>query len=188
VRARLRQIWLDPLGLDPSRVSARVTREISARLADVARELEGAGHDPELVAGFLSRCLFCMFAEDVGLLPKRAFTELLESFVAPRAPRPSNSSPSSLPCGARWTAAASRWSCAATCRASTASCFKHPYVLPLDRAQIAHLLEASRSDWTLVEPAIFGTSWSAPSTPWSATPSAPTTRRAPMSSAWCCPR
>jgi len=35
--------------------------------------------------------------------------------------------------------------------------FKQPHVLPLDRAQIAHLLEAAKSDWTLVEPAIFGT-------------------------------
>jgi hypothetical protein len=83
VRNRLRQIWLEPLALDPSRVSARVTREISLRLANVARELESADHAAEEVAGFLLRCLFCMFAEDVGLLPKRAFTELLESFVLP---------------------------------------------------------------------------------------------------------
>ena len=33
--------------------------------------LEQAGHDPQAVAGFLMRCLFTMFAEDVGLLPER---------------------------------------------------------------------------------------------------------------------
>ena len=37
VRERLRQVWLDPMALDPSRESARVTREIAARLAELAR-------------------------------------------------------------------------------------------------------------------------------------------------------
>ena len=78
-REKLRQVWLDPVALDPSRRSAKVTREIAAQLAKVARSLETAGHDPELVAGFLTRCLFSMFAEDVGLLPARAFSTLLES-------------------------------------------------------------------------------------------------------------
>ena len=33
IRDRLRRVWMDPLSLDPSRVAARVTREIAARLA-----------------------------------------------------------------------------------------------------------------------------------------------------------
>jgi hypothetical protein len=33
VRARLRQVWLDPLTLDPSRRAAKVTRELAQRLA-----------------------------------------------------------------------------------------------------------------------------------------------------------
>jgi hypothetical protein len=65
IRARLRRVWTDPLGLDPSRESARVTRQIAADLAELARRLELAGHDPEAVARFLMRCLFTMFAEDV---------------------------------------------------------------------------------------------------------------------------
>ena len=60
-----------------------MTREIAGHLAKIAKTLEGPGHHPELVAGFLTRCLFSMFAEDVGLLPqqdgKRAFTALLET-------------------------------------------------------------------------------------------------------------
>jgi hypothetical protein len=82
VRERLRLLWLDPMALDPARASARVTREVAARLAALARELEAAGHPAEQVAAFLTRCLFSMFAEDVGLLPKGAsgeggFAELL---------------------------------------------------------------------------------------------------------------
>jgi hypothetical protein len=45
----------------------------------VARALETEGHPPKLVADFLMRCLFCMFAEDVGLLPKGCFTSLPET-------------------------------------------------------------------------------------------------------------
>jgi hypothetical protein len=66
IRERLRLIWTDPLSLDPSRRAAEVTRGVSRHLAVVARALESEGHHPELVAGFLMRCLFCMFAEDVA--------------------------------------------------------------------------------------------------------------------------
>src|SRR5690606_28899965 len=77
IRDRLRKVWLDPLGLDPSRESARVTREIADQLAKLARSLEQARHTPEAVAQFLMRCLFTMFAEDVKLLPAHSFRDLL---------------------------------------------------------------------------------------------------------------
>lgn len=80
IQERLRAIWLDPISLDPARASARVTRAIAAQLAELARSFEAAGHPPKDVAAFLSRCLFTMFAEDVGLLPKQSFGDLLERF------------------------------------------------------------------------------------------------------------
>jgi hypothetical protein len=161
IRARLRQIWLEPLALDPSRVSARVTREISLRLANVARELETAGHNAEDVAGFLSRCLFCMFAEDVGLLPKTdgkgAFTALLESFVQPGQAMLEQFIPL---LGALWRemdVGGFSVVLRQTLPRFNGKLFKQPQVLPLTRGQIEHLIEAAKSDWTLVEPAIFGT-------------------------------
>ncbi len=83
VRERLRAIWEDPLSLDPARQRVRVTRDIAALLARLARALEGPKerprHAPQTVAVFLMRCMFCMFAQSVGLLPTRtAFTDLLE--------------------------------------------------------------------------------------------------------------
>jgi hypothetical protein len=48
VRERLRAIWLDPLSLDPSRISARVTRDVAEYLAALARSLE-QDHPPEVV-------------------------------------------------------------------------------------------------------------------------------------------
>ena len=80
IRDRLRAIWCAPHSLDPTKRSAEVTRDIAARLARIARSLEGK-HDAKEVAEFLMRCLFTMFAEDVGLLPKQGFEKLLGEMV-----------------------------------------------------------------------------------------------------------
>ena len=69
-REMLRLIFTDPRELDPSRRAARVTRELAEYLAKLSTQLERAGHTPDLVAQFLMRCLFTMFSEGVGLIPK----------------------------------------------------------------------------------------------------------------------
>ncbi len=161
VRERLRALWLDPLSLDPTRATARVTREVAERLAEVAKALEAgdgkSGHSPELVAGFLSRCLFTMFAEDVGLLPRQdgkgAFTVLLESL----RDNPAQFVPL---VGELWRAMdTGEFSVAirAALPRFNGKLFKTPLVLPLTRDQIGLLIKASQADWTQVEPAIFGT-------------------------------
>lgn len=150
---RLRAIWLDPLSLDPSRRAAIVTREIAAHLARLARTLEDAGHAPQLAAGFLTRCLFTMFAEDVGLLPANAFRGLLEDLQR----KPQQFVPL---VGELWRAMdTGEFSVAirADLLRFNGKLFKHPDVLPLDPTQIGLLLEAAAADWREVEPAIFGT-------------------------------
>ena len=76
-RETLRAVVTNPLSLDPTRRSTAVTRQLAENLANVAASLE-KNHGPDRVAGFLMRCLFTMFAEDVELLPSCSFTELLE--------------------------------------------------------------------------------------------------------------
>lgn len=153
MRERLRKVWLDPIGLDPARQSARVTREIAERLAKIARALEEARYEPERVAGFLSRCLFTFFAEDVELIPKRSFADLLETLISD----PSQFVPMVQEL---WQAMdEGRFSVAlrSTLPRFNGKLFKNPEVLPLTRDQIVLLREAARSDWQFVEPAIFGT-------------------------------
>ncbi len=78
IRERLTAIWIDPLSLDPARRRTEVTREIAEYLAYLARALE-TRHSPNVVAFFLMRCLFCMFAQSVNLLPEPAtFTDILK--------------------------------------------------------------------------------------------------------------
>ena len=89
--------WENPAALDPARKSAKVTREISARLAQVSKDLETRLVKPlppaqqavmtEEIALFLMRCLFTMFAEDVELLPKDCFTTCSHLWGIPFASR-----------------------------------------------------------------------------------------------------
>ena len=152
IRERLRQVWTDPLSLDPSRRSARVTRQIADRLARLARSLEG-NYPPEQAAGFLMRCLFTMFAEDVGLLPENGFTQLLEI---------SRNDPDSFPhiLSALWNEMNSGGYSVALRAAIprfNGGLFADADVPALNADQIQLLREAALADWRDVEPAIFGT-------------------------------
>jgi SAM-dependent methyltransferase len=153
VRERLRLLFTDPLALDPSRRAARVTRELAGRLAKLASSLEAAGHGPEQVAGFLMRCLFTMFAEDVGLLPERSFARLLQDYrdnldYFPHALR------------ALWQSM-DRGGFDPVLRTMIPQfngfLFKDPEALPVTAAQLELLVQAAEADWADVEPAIFGT-------------------------------
>lgn len=153
VRNRLRSIWLEPLALDPTRQSAKVTREIAAQLAGIAKALEAADYPPHSVGGFLTRCLFTFFAEDVNLLPKRTFTELLESL----ADKPQHFVPMVSELWRTMDAGGFSTSVRMDVLRFNGKLFKDAEVLPLNRDQIALLIEAGRKDWSQVEPAIFGT-------------------------------
>ena len=150
---RLRAVFAEPRSLDPAKHAARVTREIAAHLAELAQELEQAGHDPERVATFLMRCIFTLFAEDVGLLPEHLFTEALEKYWIP--------SPPSFPAGisALWKAMndGTSFGFLAKLLRFNGGLFADQQALPLTRPQLERLHEAARGNWSDVEPAIFGT-------------------------------
>ena len=150
---RLRRVWTDPMGLDPSRESARVTREIAERLAKLARSLEKAGHPPELVAQFLMRCLFTMFAEDVRLLPADSFRSLLKKY----GDEPDTAMRMLAQLWRDMDAGGFSAAIAHEVLRFNGKLFKQPDTLPLDKDQVALLLDAARADWQHVEPAIFGT-------------------------------
>ena len=151
---RLRAIWLDPLSLDPSRHTARVTREVAAKLALLARNLERRFSAKE-VAEFLTRCIFTSFAEDVNLLPVRSWFDMLTSLrdrdnvaVFPQM-------------------ATSLWDTMNTGGFSpilqnqilqfNGGLFENTSALALTGDELALLIDAADSNWRDVEPAIFGT-------------------------------
>ncbi|WP_376690267.1 class I SAM-dependent DNA methyltransferase [Wenzhouxiangella sp. EGI_FJ10409] len=153
VRERLKKIWTDPDSLDPSKYAARVTREISDTLAKLARTLEKDGYKVERVAHFIKRCLFTMFCEDVGLLPKGEFTALLQKLKG---------TPQHFP-----SAIQNLWETMNTGGYSgvlnteilrfNGNLFLDINPIALDADQIQLLIDAAKHDWSQVEPAIFGT-------------------------------
>lgn len=153
VRERLRKLWMDPLSLDPSRESARVTREIATRLATLARSLEQGGHAAEAVAQFLMRCLFTMFAEDVKLLPHDSFRDLLTR----HAEQPDIAMRMLAQLWRDMDSGGFSTVLANDVLQFNGKLFKQPDTLPLDKAQLALLIKAANADWKHVEPAIFGT-------------------------------
>jgi len=153
---RLKAIWTEPLSLDPTRESARVTRQIAERLAEVSKRLEKK-HPAEEVAHFLMRCIFTMFAEDVDLLPRGRFTALLKD----QLDHPESFAPMLQ---ALWKSMdapeyENRFYAGfgLHLRHFNGSLFKNAKAFPLGREEIGELLAASSHDWRYVEPAIFGT-------------------------------
>ena len=152
-QAKLKAVWTDPLTLDPSRRSAKVTQELADRLAELAKSLEASKYTPAQVAQFLMRCLFTMFAEDVELLPRDSFKILLERL---------RSKPQNFP-----DMVSALWRTMDTGGFSTVleekvrwfngGLFEECEALPLTGLQLELLVEASKSNWREVEPAIFGT-------------------------------
>lgn len=78
-RQMLKWVFTDPLKLRPEKSTAAVTEEAARCFAGVAEAMRQRGQDSNQVAHFLVQCLFCMFAEDEGLLPEKIFTGLLAS-------------------------------------------------------------------------------------------------------------
>ncbi|MCB9418270.1 MAG: class I SAM-dependent DNA methyltransferase [Ardenticatenaceae bacterium] len=152
VRDLLRTIWTNPMALDPAQRSARVTREIAGRLATLARSLEGE-HEPDVVAQFLMRCLFTMFAEDVALLPDRSFTRLLADIRRD----PASFKPMLEHLWATMNSGGFSVILRQELPQFNGGLFADQTALPLNEDQIQLLVEAARADWRDVEPAIFGT-------------------------------
>jgi len=160
IRERLKLIWTEPHTLDPTKRSAKVTRDIAARLAKVSKFLEDQRtadgrpvHAPDQIALFLMRCLFTMFAEDVELIPKDSFKGILSRC---------RENPDLFPrlVGQLWEAMDTggfAFAIEATVRRFNGYLFKDRTVLPLPKEEIGELFQAANANWKEVEPAIFGT-------------------------------
>ena len=69
VRDKLKWAMSDPERLRPGETRQTLTERAAETFAQLAQSLRDQGHDPQEVAHFVNRLVFCMFAEDVGLLP-----------------------------------------------------------------------------------------------------------------------
>jgi len=127
------------------------TEEAAEQFANLAQQLRARGHDPQAVAHFINRLVFCMFAEDIGLLPNAIFSRMLEHAV--QRPAEFVKHAQSL-CRAMQ---AGGWVGFEPVEWLNGRLFDPDEALPLDLQDIALVLKAARLDWTDIDPSIFGT-------------------------------
>ena len=148
---KLRWLFTEPNRFRPRRTVGEITAEAASHFAEVAQSLTARGHEPHAVAHFLIQCLFCMFAEDVRLLPEKLF----ERVVAKAGNDPDWLAArlgelfSSMGSGGEFALE--------TIPYFNGGLFANIDPIPLTPSETATLLEAAGMDWAHVEPSIFGT-------------------------------
>jgi type II restriction/modification system DNA methylase subunit YeeA len=150
-RDLLRACFTDPEKLKPSKTRQLLTEEAAQRFATLAQRLRNRGHAPDAVAHFVNRLIFCMFAEDVGLLPDKLFEQMLDASRIDPAEFEPNSRIlfEAMRKGGRIDFKKIEW--------FNGGLFDTDGTLPLEKADILDLIEASKLDWSDIDPSILGT-------------------------------
>lgn len=74
----LKRVFHDPYSFKPSRTKIEVTEATADAFISVTDALKAKGEEPEALSHFFARIFFCLFAEDVGLLPDRLFQNAMD--------------------------------------------------------------------------------------------------------------
>ena len=151
VRDKLKWAMSDPERLHPGESIQALTERAAATFASLAQSLREHGHAPQAVAHFVNRLVFCMFAEDVGLLPDNMFTRMLEQ----ARKRPEDFAVlardlfGAMSTGGRIGFEEVAW--------FNGGLFSDDTALPLDKAEIETTLKAAMLEWSEIDPSILGT-------------------------------
>ncbi|OAN78208.1 DNA methyltransferase [Sulfitobacter sp. EhC04] len=150
-RDKLRNAFLHPETFKPTKTRQLVTEQAAQNFANLAQRLRERGHDPQQVAHFVNRLVFCMFAEDVELLPNKMFERMI------KAARPK---PETFAIHAKALFGAMKdggmvgfeqvdW--------FNGGLFDNDDVLPLAWEDLDDLIRAAHLDWSDIDPSILGT-------------------------------
>jgi hypothetical protein len=148
----LRAVMQNPDELRPGKTRDELTREAAEKFASLAYTLHERGHEPHAVAHFLNKLLFCMFAEDSGLLP----TGLLRRLAAAASQDSSVFTDGLSELFSKMSTAGGLFG-AERVQWFNGGLFDGGEVLPLTAADVKLIDTVSLLDWSQVEPAIFGT-------------------------------
>jgi type II restriction/modification system DNA methylase subunit YeeA len=149
--ATLTLLFTQPELLEPERTIDDVTKEAAIRFGKIATGLQARGEEPHETAHFLVQVLFCLFAEDVTILPRGLVSEML-AFTAKRPDQ-------FLEAVGQLLAAMESGGFVnyQEIPRVNGGLFREIKPLQLEPGEIATLAEAAKLDWSSVEPAIFGT-------------------------------
>ncbi|WP_246881333.1 DNA methyltransferase [Acidovorax sp. JG5] len=160
--ALLRRIWLAPESFKPRQTNRDITEAAAQSFAALAEGLRqrGATADEDAarqqqranqVAHFLTQCLFCFFAEDVGLLPGRMFERLLNNQQATpeRLTQGLTQLFTTMQSGGLYGVDDIPW--------FNGGLFQTIAVPPLSAPDLAELRRAADLNWSAIDVSIFGT-------------------------------
>lgn len=152
VRDRLKAAFVDPEQFKPQKSRQELTEDTAREFAGIAQRLRDRGLDAQRVAHFVNQLVFCMFAEDVDLLPDHLFTKMLEVSRSDPAKFATNASMlfgAMAQRGGTVGFTAIEW--------FNGGLFADDSALPVTGEDIEQLLRAARRDWSQIDPSILGT-------------------------------
>jgi len=164
----LRACFENPGFLKPQLTTAQVTNDLAVQIAEIAKSLQtresveladaksraevNVGQKKNLrIARFLNRIVFCFFAEDTGLLPKRLFTEIAKTGIDD--PKLFAETLEKLFAVMATGGTFGQYKI----RHFNGHLFEEASVFELTEAELRQLADAGEADWQFIEPSIMGT-------------------------------
>ncbi|MBU0716121.1 MAG: N-6 DNA methylase [Verrucomicrobia bacterium] len=158
----LRAVFFEPEKLRPGKTSEAITQDAAQRFAGIAESMRATaklpseagrkhGLDSAHVAHFLDRVVFCLFAEDIGLLPDMIFSRIVEKSAGDPVKfcRLLSQLFEAMGKGGEFGLE--------SIRHFNGNLFDDASVPELTADEVQRIADTARMDWSAVDPSIFGT-------------------------------
>ncbi|MCH8816966.1 MAG: class I SAM-dependent DNA methyltransferase [Chloroflexi bacterium] len=151
----IRACFDDYESLKPGQTTEALTQEAADRFGKLSESLRiNWGNSDEQVAKFLTRLIFCMFASDVGLLPKGIISTMIRASRNAPGPTPELSNRLASLFDVMRTGGLYG---SDSILHFNGGLFNDAETLNLDGETMGELLRADELDWSDIEPSVFGT-------------------------------
>ena len=148
---KLKCAFFAPADLRPNRSVDDVTKETANLFQDIVSDMEQRDEDPERLARFLNQIVFCLYAENAGLLPNGSFVDTVRKQF--KNPEFFNKAVSNL-----FQEMATGGLFGPTeIPHFNGDLFNESETVKLSTGALQRLAEATSSNWQNIEPSIFGT-------------------------------
>jgi type II restriction/modification system DNA methylase subunit YeeA len=148
----LRACFTNPERLKPQQTRQDLTEEAAQKFVAIAERLRQRGHPAQAVAHFVNRLVFCMFAEDVDLLPEKLFSQMIDECLGRNAHLFQENAATlfdAMSKGKKLGFKKIEW--------FNGGLFDSDEALPLTYADIDDLKRAAFLNWSDIDPSIMGT-------------------------------
>ena len=148
---KLRWAFHSPAEFRPVRTLDAATKETADLFYAIVQDMEQHAADPEVLARYLNQIMFCLYAEDAGLLPEGLFTRIVREY---------NRDPATFDQAVRGLfRQMAHGGLFGADRISyfNGDLFNEVETVEFTGAALLRLYDAAEKDWRNIEPSIFGT-------------------------------